>query len=106
MEGVNSRIVYVICCQNFYKCHHVPPSSTTINKDKKRQTFCYKGRFCEAHMLISNSLSHNKEKGWRGRFTERIVFVHNIFPAIYFSVYLIVSLKFRDILFKYYFPDG
>jgi hypothetical protein len=33
MEGVNSSMIYLIYCKNFYKCHNVPPS-TTIKKKK------------------------------------------------------------------------
>jgi hypothetical protein len=27
-EGVNSRMIYLIHCKNFCKCHNVPPPST------------------------------------------------------------------------------
>jgi hypothetical protein len=30
MEGENSSMIYLIYCKNFYKCHNVPPPSTTI----------------------------------------------------------------------------
>jgi hypothetical protein len=26
MEGVNSTMIYLIYCNNFYKCHIVPPA--------------------------------------------------------------------------------
>jgi hypothetical protein len=29
---VNSTMVYLIYYKNFWKCHNVPPPSTTINK--------------------------------------------------------------------------
>jgi hypothetical protein len=29
-EGVNSSMIYLINCTNFYKCHNVPPPSITI----------------------------------------------------------------------------
>jgi hypothetical protein len=36
-RGVNSSMIY---CKNFYKCHSVPPPSTTIkNKRKKKESF-------------------------------------------------------------------
>jgi hypothetical protein len=31
-DRVNSSIIYLIHCKNFYKCHNVPPPSTTIKK--------------------------------------------------------------------------
>jgi hypothetical protein len=31
---VNSSMIYLIYCKNFYKFHNVPPPSTTIKKDK------------------------------------------------------------------------
>jgi hypothetical protein len=33
-EGVNSNLIYLIHCKNFYKCkcHNVSPSSTTIKE--------------------------------------------------------------------------
>jgi hypothetical protein len=31
--GVNSAMIYLIHCKNFYKCHNVPPPSTTIKKN-------------------------------------------------------------------------
>jgi hypothetical protein len=30
--GVNSSMIYLICCKNLCKCHNVPPPSTTIKK--------------------------------------------------------------------------
>jgi hypothetical protein len=27
---VNSSMIYLVYCKNFYKCHNVPPSSTII----------------------------------------------------------------------------
>jgi hypothetical protein len=35
VEGVNSGMIYLIYCKNFYKWHNVPPSGTTIKKKKK-----------------------------------------------------------------------
>jgi hypothetical protein len=29
-EGVNSSMIYFICCKNVCKCHNVPQPSTTI----------------------------------------------------------------------------
>jgi hypothetical protein len=45
VEGVNSRMIYLIHCKNLGKCHNVPPHSTTIKKIKKER----KGAvvFCE-----------------------------------------------------------
>jgi hypothetical protein len=34
-EWVNSSMIYLIHCKNFYKCHDVPPASTTIKKLNK-----------------------------------------------------------------------
>jgi hypothetical protein len=31
MEGINSSMMYLIYCKNFYKCHNVPPPSTIKN---------------------------------------------------------------------------
>jgi hypothetical protein len=36
MEG-NSRMIYLIHCKNFCKCHNVPPPSTTIKKKKNTE---------------------------------------------------------------------
>jgi hypothetical protein len=33
VEGVNSCMIYLIHCKNLYKCHNVPPSSTTIKEN-------------------------------------------------------------------------
>jgi hypothetical protein len=33
--GVNSNMIYLIHCKNFYKCHNVPPTITAI-KEKNR----------------------------------------------------------------------
>jgi hypothetical protein len=35
VEGVNSSMLYLIHCKNFYKCHNVPPPSTKIKERKK-----------------------------------------------------------------------
>jgi hypothetical protein len=35
VEGMNSSLIYSRYCKNFYKCHSVPPPSTTINKGKE-----------------------------------------------------------------------
>jgi hypothetical protein len=35
--GVNSSMIYLIYCKDFYKFHNVLPPSTTIKKSKKRQ---------------------------------------------------------------------
>jgi hypothetical protein len=32
VEGVNSSMIYLIYCKNFYKCHDVPPPNATIKK--------------------------------------------------------------------------
>jgi hypothetical protein len=32
--GMNSSMMYLVHCKNFYKCHNVPPPSTRINKNK------------------------------------------------------------------------
>jgi hypothetical protein len=34
--GVNSSTIYLIYCKNFYKCHNVPLSSTTIKKRSQK----------------------------------------------------------------------
>jgi hypothetical protein len=34
VEGMNSSTIYLIYCKNFYKCHNVPPPSTTIKINK------------------------------------------------------------------------
>jgi hypothetical protein len=36
---VNSRVMYLIHCKNFWKCHNVPPQSTIKNnlRNKKRR---------------------------------------------------------------------
>jgi hypothetical protein len=39
VEGVNSSMIYLILCKNFWKCHTVPPPSTTKIKVKKTNTF-------------------------------------------------------------------
>jgi hypothetical protein len=35
--GVNSNVMYLIYCKNFYKCHSVPPPSTTMKKKKESE---------------------------------------------------------------------
>jgi hypothetical protein len=37
VEGVNSRLIYLIHCKGFCKCHNVPPPSTTFKKKKKKE---------------------------------------------------------------------
>jgi hypothetical protein len=32
VEGVNSSMICLIYCKNFYKYHNVPPPSTTVKK--------------------------------------------------------------------------
>jgi hypothetical protein len=32
VKGVNSSMIYLICCKNCHKCHNVPLPSTTIKK--------------------------------------------------------------------------
>jgi hypothetical protein len=39
MEGVNSSMICLIHCRNFYKCHNVPPPSTRIKKLIKKKKF-------------------------------------------------------------------
>jgi hypothetical protein len=34
VEGVNSSMIYFMCCKNFCKCHNVPPPRTTIEKKR------------------------------------------------------------------------
>jgi hypothetical protein len=29
VEGVNSSMIFLIYCKNFYKCHNEPPPNTT-----------------------------------------------------------------------------
>jgi hypothetical protein len=36
VEGVNSSMIYLIQCKNFYKCHNVPPPDT-IKKERKER---------------------------------------------------------------------
>jgi hypothetical protein len=38
MEGVISTMIYLRYCKNFYKCHSVPPASTTIIKNGSKIT--------------------------------------------------------------------
>jgi hypothetical protein len=33
---MNSTIIYLIYCKNFYKYHNIPPPSTTIKKEMKQ----------------------------------------------------------------------
>jgi hypothetical protein len=35
VEGVNSSMIYLIHCKNFYKCNNVPPPSIRVNKKNK-----------------------------------------------------------------------
>jgi hypothetical protein len=37
VEGVNSSMIYLIHCKNFYNCYNVPPLSTIIKKKKEIQ---------------------------------------------------------------------
>jgi hypothetical protein len=30
IEGVNSTIIYLMYCRNFWQCHNIPPANTTI----------------------------------------------------------------------------
>jgi hypothetical protein len=39
VEGMNSRMMHLIHCKNFNKCHNIPPPSTTIQKKKKKNVF-------------------------------------------------------------------
>jgi hypothetical protein len=45
IEEVNSSMIYLIYCKNFWKCHNVPPLSTTIKKKKKEQGPGYKPQY-------------------------------------------------------------
>jgi hypothetical protein len=38
VAGVNSDVLYMIYCKNFYRYHDVPPPSKTIKKEKKLRT--------------------------------------------------------------------
>jgi hypothetical protein len=38
VEGVNSFMTYLIHCRKGWKCHTVPPPSTTIKKIKAKKT--------------------------------------------------------------------
>jgi hypothetical protein len=38
VEGVNSIMIYLIHCKNFYKFHNVPSTITTIKKVKIGQS--------------------------------------------------------------------
>jgi hypothetical protein len=35
VEGVSSRMIYLIYCKNFCECHSVTPPSTTIKKNRR-----------------------------------------------------------------------
>jgi hypothetical protein len=35
VEGMNSSLICCTHCENFCKCHNIPPSSTTWKKDEK-----------------------------------------------------------------------
>jgi ssDNA-binding Zn-finger/Zn-ribbon topoisomerase 1 len=37
VEGVNPSMIYLIHCNNFCKCHSVPPPSTIIKKEKRKK---------------------------------------------------------------------
>jgi hypothetical protein len=41
VEGVNSSMIYLMYCNNFCKCHNVPPPGTTI----KRKNMGFRIRF-------------------------------------------------------------
>jgi hypothetical protein len=36
-EGVNSNMIYLMCCKKFNKFHNVPPPSTTIKSKAVRE---------------------------------------------------------------------
>jgi hypothetical protein len=39
VEGVNSNMIYLMCCKNFCKSHNVPPPSTTIKNNNNNKRF-------------------------------------------------------------------
>jgi hypothetical protein len=41
VEGVNSSLIYLICCKNLCKCHNVPPTQHN-NKKQKQYRIVYK----------------------------------------------------------------
>jgi hypothetical protein len=59
MEGVNSNMIFLIHCKNFFKCHNVPPPSTTIKNKliknyisgKKTHSVCKQS--CHARTAMS-----------------------------------------------------
>jgi hypothetical protein len=40
--GGNSKMIYLIHCKNFCKCHNVPPPRTTIKEKKENEVTCFK----------------------------------------------------------------
>jgi hypothetical protein len=36
-DGIDSSMMYLMYCNNFCKCHNVPPFSTKINKGRKKR---------------------------------------------------------------------
>jgi hypothetical protein len=41
VEGINSSVIYLVCCKKLCKCHNVPSPTTTIKekiKDKKKKS--------------------------------------------------------------------
>jgi hypothetical protein len=39
VEEVNSTMIYLIYCKNFFKCHNVSPLSTTIKKKEPGEEY-------------------------------------------------------------------
>jgi hypothetical protein len=57
--GVNSSILYSICCKKFCKCHNEPPPCTTIKKKGERKS-AKKNIRCPLHgyTMINNTCFH------------------------------------------------
>jgi hypothetical protein len=54
--GVISRMIYLVQCKNFCKCHSVPPPSTTIKNKKQKDSifFCFIKRRLDCSSLTIN----------------------------------------------------
>jgi sulfur relay (sulfurtransferase) DsrC/TusE family protein len=58
VEEVNSHVICLIYFKNFYKCHNVPPPSTTIKKIMEKKVYKMQVQYSEEPRDESNLNAH------------------------------------------------
>jgi hypothetical protein len=65
VEGVNSSMIYLIHCKNFYKCHNVHSPSPTIKKERKKENEVHRAYGPWEARVRKLEQTRESQWGWR-----------------------------------------